>query len=348
MQLKHQLIFLFLALPCLVSSQKTDEDGWVGSITYDYLMYDKGEREEMEVKNEWNFYRKARIIISVKGVNKKEKNTDKWNKEKNIGYAYMTDKLNKWQQETRPYIKDVKHIQVITEEEKGIGESEVNVWVEMDPAIKKYWLKTEGPMYHVDRKARIWSNIIEMGGGHQPEDISSRINDGIGIDVPDQNIGNNPNHLSGSYVVLDAGNIKVIVTWSLRKKCPPWNNKLTQTNINNLDPKVKAAATRFIQRVNDELCIRLKVAHGKRTNEEQDELYAQGRTKPGEIVTYSKGGESNHNSGKAIDVYYATDTGIDAERVLAPEIVEIARQEGFEWGGNWKKFKDYPHFEMKF
>lgn len=324
----------------------TEDDGWVGSITYSYLMYDKGEREEMGVKNEWIFYRKAQMIISVKGVNKKETNTDDENKDKNMGYAYVTDKLSKWQQGTSPYIKEVKHIQVITEQEKGVGEGEVKVWVEMDQKRKTYWLKTDGPMYQVKRTSRIWSNIIEMGGGHQPEDVSERISEGIGISVPDQNIGKDPTHLSGSYVVLDAGNIKVIVTWSLRKKCPSWNNPLTQSNINTLEPRVKTAAARFIQRVNDELCIRLKVASAYRTEKEQDSLYALGRTMPGEIVTYAKGGESYHNFRKAIDVFYATETGIDLDRVLSPEIIEIARQEGFEWGGYWRK-PDVPHFEMK-
>ncbi len=28
------------------------------------------------------------------------------------------------------------------------------------------------------------------------------------------------------------------------------------------------------------------------------------------------------------------------------EVVEIAKTLGFEWGGDWKRFKDYPHLEM--
>lgn len=366
MHIKKNSIRLLSALPFLMGIFFTpkekqvaeDEEGWVGSISYNYKMFTDGEREVMEVKTEWYFYRKAQIIISVKGVNKKERKTDAENKEKNIGQAYMTDKLYKWQQQTSPYIKEMKAIQIITEKEKGEGEGEVNVWVEIDKERKTYWLKTDGPMYHVKRKARVWSNIIEMAGGQQPEDTSSRINEGIAIDVPDQPIGTNPKVLSGSHIVMDAGNIKVVVTWNLRKKCPPWNNPMTQTSINSLKPKVKAAAARFIQRVNDELCIRLKVTAGFRTIAEQDYEYSKGRTIPGvnvtpnnplgETVTQLRGGRSNHNSGNAIDVYYATETGIDKHGILAPEIIEIARQEGFEWGGNWIDFKDYPHFEMKF
>jgi len=39
-----------------------------------------------------------------------------------------------------------------------------------------------------------------------------------------------------------------------------------------------------------------------RTNQEQDELYAQGRSKSGNIVTRSKGGDSYHNYGLAFDI----------------------------------------------
>jgi peptidoglycan L-alanyl-D-glutamate endopeptidase CwlK len=30
------------------------------------------------------------------------------------------------------------------------------------------------------------------------------------------------------------------------------------------------------------------------------------------------------------------------------EVVEIAKNLGFEWGGDWAKFKDYPHLQMSF
>ena len=34
--------------------------------------------------------------------------------------------------------------------------------------------------------------------------------------------------------------------------------------------------------------------------------------------------------------------------ILPREVVQIGEQLGFEWGGNWKGFKDYPHFQMTF
>ena len=48
--------------------------------------------------------------------------------------------------------------------------------------------------------------------------------------------------------------------------------------------------------------ITINVIGGLRTYEEQNELFAQGRTKPGRIVTNARGGFSNHNFGIALDV----------------------------------------------
>jgi len=43
------------------------------------------------------------------------------------------------------------------------------------------------------------------------------------------------------------------------------------------------------------------LTHGLRTFEEQDRLYAQGRTVPGKKVTNARGGASLHNYGLAVD-----------------------------------------------
>jgi peptidoglycan L-alanyl-D-glutamate endopeptidase CwlK len=48
--------------------------------------------------------------------------------------------------------------------------------------------------------------------------------------------------------------------------------------------------------------ITIKVIAGMRTYDEQNELFTQGRTKPGRIVTNARGGFSNHNFGIAFDV----------------------------------------------
>ncbi|MBC1801136.1 M15 family metallopeptidase [Listeria booriae] len=87
-----------------------------------------------------------------------------------------------------------------------------------------------------------------------------------------------------------------------------------------------------------------------RSKAEQDALYAQGRTKPGQIVTNAKGGQSNHNYGVAVDLCLYTDDGKNvvwettSKRWL--RVVAIAKSVGFKWGGDWTSFKDYPHFEL--
>lgn len=86
---------------------------------------------------------------------------------------------------------------------------------------------------------------------------------------------------------------------------------------------------------------------GHRTWAEQDALYAR-RPK----VTNARGGQSNHNFGIALDfgvfrgkVYLDSGDPKLAAQVHAAVAVH-ARKLGFEWGGDWKSFKDTPHFEI--
>lgn len=81
-----------------------------------------------------------------------------------------------------------------------------------------------------------------------------------------------------------------------------------------------------------------------RTNAEQDALYAQGRTKPGQIVTNAKGGESLHNYRVAFDVAFSTDKGLSYDGDW-DAIAEVGKTLGLEWGGDWQTFRDKPHFQ---
>jgi peptidoglycan L-alanyl-D-glutamate endopeptidase CwlK len=91
---------------------------------------------------------------------------------------------------------------------------------------------------------------------------------------------------------------------------------------------------------------------GYRTSEEQDRLYAIGRTTPGRIVTYKKGGESYHNEypSPALDfVPYPIDWE-DLARFgeVAGVMKYVAWVKGIEmiWGGDWQTLKDYPHIQV--
>lgn len=89
------------------------------------------------------------------------------------------------------------------------------------------------------------------------------------------------------------------------------------------------------------------ITQGMRTFAESDALYAQGRTKPGNIVTNAKAGQSYHNYGLAVDfvnqVNGVAKWTVDDNWM---KVVAVFKKHGFSWGGDWKSIKDYPHFEM--
>jgi peptidoglycan L-alanyl-D-glutamate endopeptidase CwlK len=92
----------------------------------------------------------------------------------------------------------------------------------------------------------------------------------------------------------------------------------------------------------------VEVVQGMRTFAEQDELYAKGRTKPGEVVTQARGGESNHNYGLAVDLCPFTNDKPDWNAPVSAwaAIGAAAEKHGLEWGGQWKKFIDKPHVQL--
>jgi len=84
--------------------------------------------------------------------------------------------------------------------------------------------------------------------------------------------------------------------------------------------------------------ITIKVIGGLRTYEEQNELFAQGRTKPGRVVTNARGGFSNHNFGIAFDVGVFEGASYLGESPKYKAVGALGMDLGLEWGGNWKTF----------
>jgi peptidoglycan L-alanyl-D-glutamate endopeptidase CwlK len=93
--------------------------------------------------------------------------------------------------------------------------------------------------------------------------------------------------------------------------------------------------------------ITIKVISGLRTYDEQNDLYAQGRTKPGKIVTNAGGGHSNHNFGIAFDVGVFEGGQYLDESPKYKAVGVLGMDLGLEWGGNWKTIQDEPHFQLR-
>ena len=124
-----------------------------------------------------------------------------------------------------------------------------------------------------------------------------------------------------------------------------WDPK-TDAQIQKLHPNLRGIASKFINEVEKKLGKKLRIASGLRTFDEQNALYAKGRTAPGTVVTRAKGGESYHNYGLAFDVYYTNNGSVDLKTAIKPDVAKIGQELGLEWGGSWKSFKDMPHFQL--
>lgn len=87
---------------------------------------------------------------------------------------------------------------------------------------------------------------------------------------------------------------------------------------------------------------------GFRSWEKQAQIFAQGRTKPGKVVTKAPPGHSWHNFGLAADVVFrAKGKWSWAESHPWSRLGALGKELGLEWGGDWKRFPDRPHFEWK-
>jgi peptidoglycan L-alanyl-D-glutamate endopeptidase CwlK len=142
------------------------------------------------------------------------------------------------------------------------------------------------------------------------------------------------------------------------------SDKITIERIALLHPKLRDEALAIY----DEICKTLtnsvcRFSYTLRTFAEQDKLFAQGRTTKGAKVTNVKGGFSYHNYGLALDIVLLIDKDKNGTFETAIwdvkgdfdkdgradwiEVVNIFKQFGWEWGGDWK-FYDAPHFQKTF
>lgn len=152
-------------------------------------------------------------------------------------------------------------------------------------------------------------------------------------------------------------------------------DKISIERIKLLHPVITCLVTNAIDKAEAGLSkyMAIRIVQGMRTFAEQDGLYALGRTKVnpdgksskkkmGNIVTNAKGGQSIHNYGLAVDFCLLIDNDkngtfeeVSWSRIIDldkdgkmdwDEVVTAFETYGFSWGGKWRTFKDYPHFEF--
>lgn len=139
-------------------------------------------------------------------------------------------------------------------------------------------------------------------------------------------------------------------------------DKITLQRIQLLHPVLREEVSEIYNLICDSLTGKAmcRFTHTLRTFKEQADLFAQGRTSPGRIVTQARPGLSFHNYGLALDIALVVDTNGDGNFETASwdvktdfdgdkkadwqEVVTIFKQFGWTWGGDWK-FNDAPHFE---
>lgn len=121
---------------------------------------------------------------------------------------------------------------------------------------------------------------------------------------------------------------------------------INSRSLDELLPEVKKRVQAFITACKFE-GIDLLITSTYRDNQSQEALYAQGRTKPGVKVTNARAGQSFHNYRCAVDVVPMMN-GKPVWNVKDPvwqRVGALGKAAGLEWAGDWKRFKEYAHFQ---
>lgn len=132
-------------------------------------------------------------------------------------------------------------------------------------------------------------------------------------------------------------------------------SKVSEARLQGVKPQLASVVRRAL-----EICaVDFMVVEGLRTIERQRELYAQGRTKPGDKVTWTL--HSKHLEGNAVDLAPVIDGVVDWNNLknfdaIAKAMLQASRELSvpIRWGADWdmdgipreKGETDSPHFEL--
>jgi hypothetical protein len=174
--------------------------------------------------------------------------------------------------------------------------------------------------------------------------------------VTANHIGDPDRLASGSQLVIpEIGTPAVTPTASPVVLSPPAGTnptaKLNEERLRGLCPSLVTRARAML-----DLCaqagLAILVTQGLRTWEEQDKLYAIGRTVSpigkNNVVTNAKGGQSYHNFGLAFDIVVLDSVGKadwDTNHPGWNSAARIGKSLGLDWGGDFKSLKDLPHYQ---
>jgi peptidoglycan LD-endopeptidase CwlK len=126
-----------------------------------------------------------------------------------------------------------------------------------------------------------------------------------------------------------------------------FESRPSSNNLSSLNPYVASLARRFLE-LTKEHNLDVRITTAFRSWDEEDRLFAQGRTAPGEVVTNARGGDSYHNWGLAFDAapYESGKISNDPQKFI--QMGHLGQQVGLQWGGTFKTLVDFPHFQYTF
>jgi len=117
----------------------------------------------------------------------------------------------------------------------------------------------------------------------------------------------------------------------------PTDTSVARRGVDLLAPEFRDRLERVIDRMESEFGYKVEVTETFRSQSRQDALYAQGRTEPGQVVTWTRA--SNHTAGRAADL--VVDGSFD-EALPYERLMRIAREEGLRTLGS----RDPGHVEL--
>ena len=121
------------------------------------------------------------------------------------------------------------------------------------------------------------------------------------------------------------------------------NDKLTTCrSIGELTPDAQKACNQFMAECKKQ-GLNVLITETYRSQARQDYLYAQGRTRSGKKVTWTK--NSRHTSRRAWDICKNAKGGEYSDTDFFKKCGAVAKSLGVIWGGTWST-PDMPHFEV--